>query len=105
MSTSDTPEGEAPLPDQPTLRYLRALVTVMTVVMCTGILGILGVMVHRYNNARAPLPERITLPSGTVATSFTQGAEWYAVVTADNQILIFDRESGALRQTLTIDME
>jgi hypothetical protein len=52
---------------------------------------------------RAPaLPDSITLPDGTRATAFTQGSDWYAVVTAQDQILIFDRATGALRQTVTL---
>ena len=79
------------------------MVTVLTAVMIAGILGILGLIWARYSNASAPLPEVITLPSGARASTFTQGADWYAVVTTDNQILIFDRASGKLRQTLQID--
>ncbi|MES2968886.1 MAG: DUF6476 family protein, partial [Pseudomonadota bacterium] len=35
-------------------------------------------------------------------TAFTQGAGWFAVVTADDRILIFDRANGTLRQTIQI---
>ncbi|MEO0751304.1 MAG: DUF6476 family protein, partial [Pseudomonadota bacterium] len=35
--------------------------------------------------------------------AFTQGDDWYAVVTEDDQILIFDRDSGTLRQTITVE--
>ncbi len=77
--------------------------TVLTGVMIAGIVLILGLIWHRYSNARAPLPEVITLPSGAHATAYTQGADWYAVVTEANQILIFDRATGDLRQTLQIE--
>lgn len=79
------------------------LVTVLTAVMIAGIVGILGLIWHRYNNARAPLPEVITLPDGTVATAYTQGNDWYAVVTGDNRILVFDRATGRLRQEMQIE--
>ena len=92
----DTPEPAG-------LRFLRVLVTVLTAVMIAGIVGILGLIWHRYNNARAPLPEVITLPDGTVATAYTQGNDWYAVVTGDNRILVFDRATGRLRQDLQIE--
>lgn len=98
----DTPESEN-LPEPPNLRFLRVLVTVLTAVMIAGIVMILGLIWHRYNNARAPLPEVITLPGGTVATAYTQGPDWYAVVTDDDQILIFDRATSALRQTIQIE--
>lgn len=90
-----------PLP--PSLRFLRALVTLLTAVMIVGILGILALIWSRYTNARAPLPEVITLPSGAKASTFTQGPDWYAVVTSEDEILIFDRATGKLRQTLRID--
>lgn len=76
--------------------------TVLTGVMIGGTVLILALIWARYSNTRAPLPEVITLPDGTNATAFTQGPDWYAVVTADDQILIFDRATGRLRQTLTI---
>lgn len=79
------------------------LVTVLTVVMIAGIVGILGLIWHRYSNARAPLPEVITLPDGTSATAYTQGSDWYAVVTGDDRILIFDRATGKLRQEMRIE--
>lgn len=101
----DTPQGEKTgdnLPEPPQLRFLRLLVTVLTGVMIAGIVLILGLIWHRYSNARAPLPEVITLPDGATATAYTQGPDWYAVVTGDNQILIFNRATGDLRQTVQI---
>lgn len=79
------------------------LVTVLTGVMIAGILMILGLIWHSYSNARAPLPEVITLPDGKTAMAYTQGPDWYAVVTDTAQILIFDRASGELRQEIRID--
>ncbi|MCT4555449.1 MAG: DUF6476 family protein [Pelagimonas sp.] len=93
------------LPEPPQLRFLRLLVTVLTGVMIAGIGMILFLIWLSYSNARAPLPEVITLPSGAEATAYTQGADWYAVVTADNQILIFDRATGDLRQTIQIEAQ
>lgn len=77
----------------------------LTLTMIVGVITIVGVIVTRMPQAmqRAPaLPDSITLPDGTRATAFTQGSDWYAVVTADNQILIFDRATGTLRQTVTL---
>ncbi|WP_089276890.1 DUF6476 family protein [Antarctobacter heliothermus] len=99
---SPEPEDDN-LPEPAGLRFLRVLVTVLTVVMMAGIIGILGLIWHRYSNARAPLPEVITLPDGTSATAYTQGSDWYAVVTGDDRILIFDRATGKLRQEMRIE--
>lgn len=79
------------------------MVTVLMVVMMVGIVGILGLIWHRYSKAQAPLPEVITLPDGATATAYTQGVDWYAVVTGDNRILIFDRGTGKLRQEIAVE--
>lgn len=92
-------------PPPPGLRLLQVLVTVLMLVMIFGIVGILGLIWHRYSNARAPLPEVITLPSGATATAYTQGTDWYAVVTADDQILIFDRATGKIRREIDLRTE
>jgi hypothetical protein len=100
MDTAPVPEG---LP--PGLRFLKALVIVLTLTMIGGVITVVAVIVTRMPQAIQPLPrmpEAITLPGGTRATAFTQGADWYAVATADDRILIFDRASGALIQTVAI---
>lgn len=77
----------------------------LTLTMIVGVITIVWVIVTRMPQAmqRAPaLPDSITLPDGTRATAFTQGSDWYAVVTAQDQILIFDRATGTLRQTVTL---
>lgn len=88
------------------LRFLRRLVTVLTAVMIGGLLVIIGLLVIRFSGdggRSLPLPDHITLPDGTQATAFTVGGDWYAVVTADDRILIFDRASGTQRQEIRID--
>jgi len=50
-----------------------------------------------------PLPSSITLPDGSKAKAFTQGVDWFAVVTEDNRILIYDRATGELRQVMEIE--
>ncbi len=102
---SNTPEDPEILPEPANLRFLRRLVTVLTAVMIAGLVAIVSLIVIRFTaatSAPAPLPDEITLPSGARATAFTQGGDWYAVVTDEDQILIFDRKSGDLRQTIDI---
>lgn len=87
------------------MRFLKALVIVLTLTMIVGVITVVAVIVTRMPQAMKGLPkmpEAISLPDGTRATAFTQGPDWYAVVTADNRILIFDRATGALRQTVGI---
>ncbi|WP_089268611.1 DUF6476 family protein [Puniceibacterium sediminis] len=98
---TDTPEP--PLPEPANLKFLRLLVTTLTATMIVGLLIIITLIVIRYRDRSAPLPDTITLPDGATATAFTQGPDWYAVVTGDNHILIFDRSTGVLRQTIDVD--
>ena len=85
------------------LRFLRRLVTVLTAVMIAGVLIVIALLVTRLSRDTPTLPTEITLPGGAEARAFTQGDDWYAVVTSDNEILIFDRLTGTLRQTVQID--
>ncbi len=89
----------------PQLRFLRILVTILAGTMICGVLAILVMLVIQFRTTRAPLPDVITLPSGYEASTFTQGPTWFAVVTTDDKILIFDRAKGTLRQEIMIDVE
>jgi hypothetical protein len=76
---------------------------VLTATMILGLLVIVTLFVTRFRSAPdLALPESITLPEGARATAFTQGKGWYAVVTEDERILIYDRISGGLRQVVDI---
>ena len=77
--------------------------TGLTWVMILGFVVLIAALVIRLNADPLPLPDRITLPDGTTARAFTQGDDWFAVVTSDDEILIYDRAAGALRQTIGID--
>ena len=77
----------------------------LTLTMIVGVITVVWLLVTRMPTALArlpPMPDSITLPDGTRATAFTQGQGWYAVVTADEQIMIFDRDSGALLKTVAV---
>ncbi|TCM85162.1 hypothetical protein EV216_10813 [Rhodovulum steppense] len=101
VDMNDSPEPEA-LP--PNLKLLRVLVTVLMVTMIAGFLVIVALFVIRMpGGGTLPLPEAVRLPDGATATAFTRGRDWVAVVTADDRILIFDAETGALRQTVRIE--
>lgn len=73
--------------------------------MILGVLTVIVLLVIRLNAPAAtlPLPDQVTLPDGATATAFTVGSDWFAVVTEDDEILIFDQVTGTLRQTLTLD--
>jgi Family of unknown function (DUF6476) len=92
-----------PIPEPANLRFLRILVTILTAVMIFGLLAIVALFVIRFSSNPQMLPDSITLPDGEKATAFTMGTDWYGVVTKDDKILIFDRSSGVLRQTVVLE--
>ncbi len=76
--------------------------TTLTVVMIGGLVLVVSLLVIRLSADNPKLPGKITLPAGTTAQAVTFGSGWIAVVTTDNQILILDPESHAVRQTFDI---
>ena len=94
------PEQEIEEPAQ--LRFLRRLVTVLTAVMIGGVLLIIVMLVIRLNDKPALLPETVVLPDGIEAKAITQGDAWFAIVTQDDEILIYERFSGKLHQRVQI---
>ena len=87
----------------PSLRGLKRLVTTLTLVMILGFLVLIAALVIRLNADPLPLPDQISLPEGVRAQAFTQGTDWFAVVTDAGTILIYDRTTGRLRQTVMIE--
>ena len=98
---SGTPTEEPELP--PSLRFLKRLVTVLTLTMIVGVITVVGLLVTRLQQANPlpTLPEGLTLPEGTSAAAVTFGAGWIAVVTADDRILIYDK-NGRLLQDIKL---
>jgi hypothetical protein len=99
---SDLSDPDLP-PEPPNLRFLRRLVTVLTAVMIGGVIVITALLVMRFSASGPALPDTIALPDGARAAAFTQGTDWFAIVTTDDRILIYDRITGVLRQSVTID--
>lgn len=79
------------------------LVTVLTVVMIGGVVVVVGLLVTRLSDDTPTLPEEITLPDGARAQAVTIGQGWYAIVTEDQRILIYDKTTGALKQEIKVD--
>ncbi len=99
--------------DARTLRFLKLLVTALTATMIVG-MGVLVVLFATRFPASTPttgpidtapdprLPDSIALPPGETARAITLGGDWIAVVTENDEILVLDRASGALRQRIAI---
>ncbi|MEL7092087.1 MAG: DUF6476 family protein [Pseudomonadota bacterium] len=90
-------------PDPANLVLLRRLVTALTAIMIVGVVAVVTLLVIRLQARPPVLPDAITLPDGVTAEALTIGTDWYAVVTDDARILIFDQLSGALRQEVVIE--
>lgn len=72
--------------------------------MIAGLVVIVALLVIRLGPQPRPiLPKSLNLPEGARATAFTQGHDWIAVVTDDDEILIFSRDGTTLRQRIHID--
>lgn len=106
-----TNKGDADMDQAPiskeqakSLRFLRLLVTILTATMIIGLLTIVALFVIRFSSDRVSItiPDEISLPDGARATAFTRGSDWYAVVTDQDEILIFDGNSSELRQRIKV---
>ena len=85
------------------MRLLRRMVMLLTAVMIGGVLVTFALIVIRLSDRTPTLPDQIELPDGARAQALTIGNNWYAVVTDDNRILIFDKTTGKLRQEVTVE--
>lgn len=76
---------------------------VLMVTMIVGVITVVWLLVTRMpdGNAAPALPANLTLPDGLVAEAVTAGKGWFAVVTTDQQILVFGTD-GTLKQKVQI---
>ncbi|WP_170352830.1 DUF6476 family protein [Ruegeria lacuscaerulensis] len=95
-------EPQEPL-ETPQIRLLRRMVMLLTAVMIGGVLVTFALIVIRLTDRTPTLPDEIALPDGAKAQALTIGSNWYAVVTNDNRILIFDKTTGRQRQEIKLD--
>lgn len=82
------------------------MVMVLTITITVGFIIIVVLFILKFGSIgkvdRVQLPERIILPSGTVPEAFTVGRSWYAVITEDDEILIFDKTTDEILKTIAI---
>ncbi len=77
--------------------------TILTVTMILGFLTIVALFVMRFSAMNSvELPDEIMLPDGAKASAFTRGEGWFAVVTEDDEILVYSRTTGNLLQRVQI---
>lgn len=102
----DGPQQTPPQDRPPELRFLKALVTALAGVMIVGMISIVGLMALRLRPVPPPqlsaLPAQIDLPEGAVPQAVTLGPGWIGVLTDDGAFLLFDADSGALRDSVQL---
>jgi hypothetical protein len=87
------------------LRFLKTLVTLLTLAMILGVITIVTLLVIRLNAGAAPVvidPGMFELPEGTGVVGFSVVDGDAVIVTDGGEILVFDRETGALRESFAI---
>ncbi len=75
----------------------------LTAVMIGGVLVTFALIVIRLSDRTPTLPDQVDLPDGAKAQAVTIGSNWYAVVTDDDRILIFDKTTGRQRQEIVVE--
>ncbi len=82
------------------LIVLKWLVIALTATSTAGIATLVWLLATRLPQPLPPLPQGISLPAGETATAFTRGRGFVAVVTAGDEILIYDPSGATLRQRI-----
>ena len=101
MEDARIPEAEAR-----NLRFLRRLVTVLTATMILGVSAIVILLIIRLQAPSGPfVPDAVVLPAGVTATAYTQGTGWIAIVTSEDEILIYDPDGHELVRRIPIVIE
>lgn len=94
------------LPEPPTLRRLRLLVSTLMVALILGILSVAAVLVIRLGGiapAAAPVPE--LTPIAADALRLPAGAEVQAIGRAGGEILVLSRDSDGVERLRAFDAE
>lgn len=96
---------ETPGPGDGALTLLKWLVIALTATMVIGMATLVVLFVTRFPAPapRVEWPAEIDLPDGLRASAVTRGDDWIAVVTATQEILVYDARTGALRQRIDLE--
>lgn len=79
----------------------------MTTTMIIGFIIIVGLLIAKFNSLRGEIsepafPDEIILPNGIQADAFTTTKDWFAIITNNDKILVYNRDSGKLIQQIVI---
>lgn len=94
----DTPEIAEPA----NLKLLRRLVTLLLITMIAGFVILITLFALRFTApTTTPAFKDVELPNGAKAVGYSEGDNWFAITTDQEEILIFNLDNS-LRQTIKI---
>ena len=82
----------------PTIKFLKLLVTVLAGVMIVGFVIIVSLFILNFRTSNIPIPAIIDLPSNVRPVAYTQTKNWYAIVTDQDEIFIYDKTGNQLQK-------
>ncbi|MDB3859959.1 DUF6476 family protein [Paracoccaceae bacterium] len=80
------------------IKFLKLLVTVLAGVMIIGFVIIVCVFVISFRKSPTLIPATLELPRNVNPIAYTQTTNWYAIVTDDDEILIFDNTGNEIQK-------
>lgn len=112
----DDEDDPGEIPEPPSLRWLRRLVTVLTLVLIFGMLAMVAVFViqlGRIDQTLSPMPpisaDRFALPAGETISTLGQSGGRVLIVTTDiagqERLRSFDAETGKSLSTSLIERD
>ena len=82
----------------PTIMFLKRLVTVLAGVMIIGFVIIVSLFILNFRTSKMPIPAKIELPSSVSPVAYTQTKNWYAIITDQDEILIYDKAGNQIQK-------
>ncbi len=90
------PQAEVIIP--PSIKLLKLLVTVLACVMIIGFIIIVSLFVLNFQKSHVSIPVTLELQNGVKPIAYTQTKDWYAIVTDEHEILIYDNSGTRIQK-------
>ena len=78
----------------------------MTIVFICGFIIMMGLFLGQFMAMREPppqvFPDRIALPLGVVAETFSVSEKWYAIISTEDEVIIFDRSTREMTHRIEL---
>ena len=103
VTKKDTIEDDKIVPQEkiiipPSIKLLKLLVTVLACVMIIGFIIIVSLFVLNFQKSHVPIPVTLELQNGVKPIAYTQTKDWYAIVTDEHEILIYDNSGNRIQK-------